>query len=107
MYEIKSLLNPAIFKSPTTGKTYIVSGNQPWIEISENTTLNEVRWTPAYEPEKALTIPSEKLFEVKGSKGNKYSVKCAPGGVWSCNCLGFGFRGKCKHVTKLRKSDKN
>jgi len=101
VYEVKSSLNPAIFKSPATNKTYIVAGNQPWIEVPADTTLDKVRWTPIYEPQKAPVSAREQVFQVEGSKGNKYTVKCRKNDIWSCTCAGFSFRGKCKHITKV------
>jgi hypothetical protein len=107
MYEVKSTLNPAIFKSPATNKTYIVAGDQPWIEVPPGTTLDEVRWIPSYEPQKAPVDARELVFTVEGSRGNKYTVKCHENDTWSCTCVGFGFRGICKHVTKYRESHKD
>jgi len=100
MYDIESLLNPAIFKSPLTGKTYIIAGNQPWLEVPPETTLDDIKWIPSYEVDKAPSNAREQSFEVKGSKGNKYTVRCALNGSWSCECVGFGYRNKCKHIKK-------
>jgi hypothetical protein len=102
MIKIKSLLNPAIFHSHTRGKTYIVAGDQPWIEVPEGTTLDEVTWEPLQKPRKDPSDAQERLFEVEGSKGNKYTVKHAANGSWSCECVGYGFRRKCKHIEKAK-----
>ena len=40
------------------------------------------------------------VFEVAGSKGNKYVVTKNSKG-WSCTCPGATFRNTCKHITKL------
>lgn len=45
-------------------------------------------------------------FIVKGSTGNDYKVKYSPKSGWSCNCTGFGFRGKCKHIESKKDSIK-
>jgi hypothetical protein len=102
MYEVESLLNPAIFKSPTSGKTYVVAGDQPWIEVPEGTTLNDVRWSSAPQPETDPVDAQEQIFEVEGSKGNKYTVKRAKNNSWSCKCVGYGYRQKCKHIEKAK-----
>ena len=102
MIEVESLLNPAIFKSHTSGKTYVVTGDQPWIEVPEGTTLNDVRWNCAYKPDKDPVDAQEQIFEVEGTKGNKYAVKHAKNGSWSCECVGYGFRRKCKHIEKVK-----
>ena len=43
--------------------------------------------------------PDEKVFIVK-SKDKEYSV-VLKGGKYSCNCLGFTYRGKCKHIESI------
>lgn len=43
-----------------------------------------------------------KIFEVKGSKGNKYIVTKDSKG-WDCTCTGFVYRKSCKHVSELSK----
>lgn len=40
------------------------------------------------------------VFEVPGSKGNKYIVTRNKSG-WNCTCPGFQFRRQCKHVSEL------
>ena len=102
MIEVESLLNPAIFKSHASGKTYVVAGSQPWIEVPEGTTLNDVRWTCAYKPDKDPVDAREQTFEVEGTKGNKYTVKRAQNDSWSCECVGFSYRRKCKHIERAK-----
>jgi len=99
MYEVESLLNPAIFKSHASGKTYVVAGDQPWIEVPEGTTLDDVRWMRASKPETDPVDVPKQVFKVEGSKGLEYTVKQAANGTWSCECVGFGYRNKCKHIT--------
>lgn len=41
-----------------------------------------------------------KVYEVAGSKGNKYIVTKNSKG-WDCTCPGFMFRKTCKHVSEL------
>jgi hypothetical protein len=41
-----------------------------------------------------------KVYEVAGSKGNKYIVTKNNKG-WNCTCPGFQFRKSCKHVSEL------
>jgi len=102
MYEIKSNLNPAIFTSPATGKTYIVAGSQPWIEVPSETTLDDVKWVSPCKPGKGPSDARKELFEVEGSRGNKYIVKQAANGSWSCECVGFGYRNDCKHIANCK-----
>jgi len=41
-----------------------------------------------------------RVYEVAGSKGNKYIVTKNSKG-WDCTCPGFQFRKACKHVSEL------
>jgi hypothetical protein len=40
-------------------------------------------------------------FPVVGSKGKMYTVKKS-NGSYSCNCTGFEFHGKCKHIQLVK-----
>ena len=48
---------------------------------------------------KFTTSPDVKVWTVKGSKGNEYTVKLQ-NGEYSCECVGFQFRKHCKHITE-------
>jgi hypothetical protein len=101
MIQVKSLLNPAIFQSHTLGKTFVVAGNIPWIEVPEGTTLDNIEWIDEgkkYQTKKADVI----TWEVKGSTGKEYTVKRNQNNIWSCNCVGFGFRNRCKHIAQIK-----
>jgi len=74
------------------GRKFVEVKNNPW-----NFDLNLV--TAQEEPEK----PQGQVWTVAGSKGNKYFVNLSVG-QWSCTCPGFGFRGKCRHVTETAKT---
>ena len=43
--------------------------------------------------------PGIKIWTVKGSKGNEYTVKLQ-NGEYSCECIGFQYRKHCKHITE-------
>lgn len=45
-----------------------------------------------------------KVYEVEGSKGNKYIVTKSNKG-WTCTCTGFQFRNQCKHIAGFRTKD--
>jgi hypothetical protein len=45
---------------------------------------------------------ADKIFKVKGSKGDEYVVTYSQNKGWSCTCTGFGFRSKCKHIESKR-----
>lgn len=50
------------------------------------------------------TVPDPKpqwpTVEVQGSKGNTYTVTLCDPPV--CDCAGFAFRGKCKHINQVQ-----
>ena len=48
----------------------------------------------------ASIVPSAS-YQVKGSKGNLYTVT-RTGKIWSCTCTGFQFRRDCKHVREAK-----
>ena len=59
----------------------------------------------SFEPEDTKPVkmnPNVRTFNVK-SKDKEYTVEYN-GNSLSCNCTGFGFRRKCKHVDAVSKS---
>jgi len=43
---------------------------------------------------------NSQTWQIKGSSGRTYTVGDY-GGLIKCNCSGFTYRGKCKHVTDV------
>jgi hypothetical protein len=43
-----------------------------------------------------------KEFKVPNSKGTGNYLVTYNNGTWDCNCVGFGFRRKCKHVQSCK-----
>lgn len=97
--KIKSFLPPTIFESQH-GR-WAVAGSQ-WLPISKNVTLEMIReaWTPD-RPVRTPKTFKEGSWKVKGSKGDSYTVS-NQNGQWDCNCTGFGFRRKCKHIDSIK-----
>ena len=97
-FKISSFYPPAI--STIGGKTYVVPG---WHEVPEDTTLDEVyeRWTK--EVPKGEDKPDHKISEeIPSSKGDKTYTVTFDGSYWSCECIGFQYNRKCKHVTSVK-----
>ena len=44
--------------------------------------------------------PSNKTWEINGSKGSVYVVEETANGL-SCSCVGFKYHGKCKHIDEV------
>jgi len=95
---------PTIFKGQGD-KFYAVSAGV-WIEVPDDTTLADAEslfcWgTEARNFGKPVVSEDVKRIEVKGSKGQKYTVTKA-GRSWKCECRGFQFRQDCKHIQNLK-----
>ena len=94
MIEIISLLQPTKFKSPASGKWYLVP---EWIEIPANFDMEkELNWIP-------MKFGVEKeLGRVKASKGNEYYIITQLKKEIKCTCAGFKYRGMCKHIQQFK-----
>ena len=78
-----------------------------WFRIDDTVTLEMAmnKWIPWSPTAKTVQPPKEDFheFKIAGSKGNQYAVTLRNGN-WSCECVGFGFRRKCKHVEKAKET---
>ena len=53
-------------------------------------------------------ILEDNQWTVDGSKGNRYIVEWDPyQRKFSCNCLGYTYRKKCRHITQISESFRN
>ena len=53
-------------------------------------------------------IIQDNKWRVDGSKGNHYTVEWCPyEKKYSCNCKGYMFRKKCRHINELSESFRN
>ena len=98
-FKISSFFPPAI--SVFGDKTFVVPG---WHEVPKGTTLNEVyeHWTKInYGVEEKNTHKPIKEI-VSSSKGDKTYTVIFKNGNWDCDCPGFGFRKKCRHVEEIK-----
>lgn len=107
---VTSLMPPCI--TEIGGKRYMVFNGPEggWFKIDETVTLEMAysRWIPWKSSKKEIKPKEDfKEYEIPGSKGTPYTVTFR-NGSWSCGCVGFGFRRKCKHVEKAKElSTKN
>lgn len=69
--------------------------------------LSADKWNIQYIPlawiesiDGASVEPPKTEWEVKGSSGNTYTVRLK-GDRYICNCKGFMYRKKCKHVDQV------
>ena len=49
----------------------------------------------------AIPESVQSVWTIKGSKGQPYIVT-RNGSLWSCNCVGFGYRRSCTHVNEAK-----
>ncbi|MAF79866.1 hypothetical protein CL629_02175 [bacterium] len=99
MIEIEGRMNPALIESPNGG-WYVVAGGA-WIPVPEGTRLSDINWVNNPQKSPALGASSY-TKEVKGSKGDTYTVEVWSDGRTACNCMGFLYRRKCKHALALK-----
>jgi len=45
-------------------------------------------------------------WQVKSDSGKVYTVELI-GSKYSCNCIGYGYRGKCKHSEQIKEQNGN
>ena len=96
-YPVEVPMPPGIYKSPISGKTYAVGGK--WVEVPDGTTLADVhKYAVHKKPQYDV-----KTWKVKSSSGSTYTVRRINGDRYTCNCPGFKFRKRCKHVEKVMK----
>lgn len=92
------VLNPYKWLSD---REFCMSGNKDWpirvINMSQVTDIQLISGSL-----KTIDIDT-KIFNVNGSKGNKYIVTRSKS-KWECTCTGFGFRKTCKHISELSKT---
>jgi hypothetical protein len=102
--EIVSFLPPVIVQGREEAGCNWAVVDGKWLPISRTVTLDMLRaaWK-GRNPRQ--TKPTAERWEVKGSKGDKYIVEYK-GGTWKCDCLGFGWRGSCKHVETIKSNQK-
>lgn len=97
----RSLFPPIIFNSPS-GIKYAVSGDV-WIPIDETITLDALRlvWVPQISKD-IKPVARIQSWTAKSSDGKRNYKVTYNGRNWNCECVGFGYRGKCKHVTNIQ-----
>tara|TARA_R100001443_G_scaffold114545_1_gene130712 strand:- start:2767 stop:3147 length:381 start_codon:yes stop_codon:yes gene_type:complete len=86
-------------------KKYIMPG---WYELPEedhDIKLEDIAFYP-YKPKKdnIPNIDSNAIYKVKSSRGDKeYLVQMNASGSLECECPGYGFRRRCRHIDQVHK----
>ena len=100
--KITGAMNPTVVT--TSSGTYAVSGSN-WIPVSVGTKISDLDWvdtSPKIKRYKLQTWEVESTSRKKPGKINKYTVRFD--GLYSCTCLGYTYRRKCRHITELSNS---
>jgi uncharacterized protein YegP (UPF0339 family) len=76
----------------------IPEGHYVWIGKKFN--LSDIEWEPAF---RSVPIPkSKQTFKVPSSKPGKfYNVVKYDNGKITCDCSGYMYRKKCKHISQV------
>ena len=96
-YPVEVHMPPAIMKSTVSNKTYAIAGK--WVEVPEGTTLKDVHKYVQY----VKPTYNAKEWKIHSSSGSTYTVRYINKQRYTCDCPGFKFRGKCKHIDKVKK----
>ena len=51
---------------------------------------------------KPVIVPVTTEFKVKSSKPGKFYTVTRNGNHYSCNCTGYGYRAKCRHIEEAK-----
>ena len=89
MITIKGSMNPTVVE--TSAGTFAVSGSN-WKSVPLGTNLKDLKWIN--------TNPNIKKSKPISWKVKDYTV-IFDKNFYSCNCLGYTYRRKCKHITEL------
>ena len=89
MITIKGSMNPTVVE--TSAGTFAVSGSN-WKSVPLGTNLKDLKWIN--------TNPKIKKSKPISWKVKDYTV-IFDKNFYSCNCLGYTYRRKCKHITEL------
>jgi len=86
---------------------YIMPG---WYKLDKNEELpniEDIGYYP-YKPkidDSLKNIDSNKVYKVMSSKGDKeYQVQLNTSGSLECECPGYGFRRRCRHIDEVTRS---
>ena len=101
MTRVKVPWPPAL--SEFRGQKYAICGSV-WLPVPPETTWDDLHKYMDWSTEPKASDASERSIQIEGSKGNIYNVRRSAAGVWSCNCAGYGWRGKCRHIEEAKKN---
>ena len=95
MITVKGSMNPTVIN--TVDGTFAVSGSN-WVDVPVGTKLKDIKWVN--------TSPKVKKIKFMSLKVKDYTVIFNKD-FYSCTCLGYTYRRKCRHIKQISDSFKN
>ena len=85
---------------------YAISGGT-WLRVPEDTAFEDLHLWMVVKPSESKPDPVEaRSWTVRGSKGDEYTVTQSASDsrqiFFSCTCVGYGYRRKCKHIEGIK-----
>ena len=99
MIEIDTMYFPCIIT--LGGKTYAAGGTL--VEVPKGTTLRNIRWSKGEVVKVRSQAEILGTFKSKTNPNTTYTVKKLDSGSILCDCAGFQFRRKCRHIEEVSK----
>lgn len=82
-----------------TDREFCVSGDRDWpVRVVNIVNVLRIRILSGSSRSVQTDV---RTYSIAGSGGNHYQVTRSPAG-WHCDCKGFQFRGRCRHVTEAQ-----
>lgn len=109
---IKSSCRPALMTTPSRSKTMIIGGtisevngkpwNEPYVAVMPyGITLDDIDWIPSHGSQ--ASISESRTWRVMSSNGQTtYFVRKESNGRLTCDCDGFHYRRKCRHLKEAK-----
>jgi hypothetical protein len=94
------------------GTDEVVTFNKPMKVSTTRRKFEKVKHKALDKLAKALQSEEKTLqstnpqWQVKSDSGKVYTVELI-GSKYSCNCVGYGYRGKCKHSEQIKEQNGN
>jgi len=95
---------PPVLSTGASGQKYAICG-AIWLPVPPETTRADLSKYMVCERAPTPSEGSEEFWKVEGSKGNTYKVRRSAQSVWSCTCVGYGWRGSCKHIIQRKEKE--
>jgi len=88
-------------------KSYIAISGCQNINVPTGTTMDDLELINHWNDATLISNYKIGTFESPNSKGNGFYSIVSDGEQVTCNCVGFGFKRKCRHVDEFKLNFKN